>query len=232
MRRVVNLLELADHVAARVLRGALVERIEIELEVLGRLGQSERVESAVSRHASIEPRRSFGARTPELSFRTRSKVSHCVVPRSLREMRPSWRVKKFPKHQARPTSSSVRRTIFFGAAAFLAGAAFFAGAVFFTAVFVAGAFVLNMVRGFGSSRYAVAVRSGRQPIQFLPPLRVTVHEPSNSTIKIMDPNLKKYHEKIRRAFPARRFSSQKDTLKRRATKRRATKRKQMADQRR
>ena len=26
----------------------------------------------------------------------------------------------------------------------------------------------------------------------------------------MDPNLKKYHEKIRRAFPARRFSSQKD----------------------
>jgi len=38
----------------------------------------------------------------------------------------------------------VRRTIFFGAAAFLAGVAFF-GAVFLTAVFVAGAFVLNMM---------------------------------------------------------------------------------------
>ena len=38
----------------------------------------------------------------------------------------------------------MRRTIFFGAAAFLAGVAFF-GAVFLTAVFVAGAFVLNMM---------------------------------------------------------------------------------------
>jgi hypothetical protein len=52
----------------------------------------------------------------------------------------------------------VRRTIFFGAAAFLAGAAFFAGAVFLTAVFVAGAFVLNMVRGFGSVRLVVRSR--------------------------------------------------------------------------
>jgi hypothetical protein len=47
-------------------------------------------------------------------------------------------------YRARLTSSSVRRTIFFGAAAFLAGVAFF-GAVFLTAVFVAGAFVLNMM---------------------------------------------------------------------------------------
>ena len=69
LRRVVNLLELADHLTARVLRGALVERIEIELEVLGRFGKPERITPNVAGHGTIEPGRTHGARVPQLLAR-------------------------------------------------------------------------------------------------------------------------------------------------------------------
>ena len=63
---VVHLLELADDAAVGVDRGGAVEGVEAELEVLGGLGEAERVEARVTGEGTVEVSRGLGVRFPSV----------------------------------------------------------------------------------------------------------------------------------------------------------------------
>ena len=63
---VIRRLHLADDVPARVLRGGAVEGVRGELQVFRLLSELERVESAVARKRTVEPRRAVTERERDL----------------------------------------------------------------------------------------------------------------------------------------------------------------------
>lgn len=60
-----------DHVAGLVLRQVLVQRVEIELQILRRLPEPERVEPTVPHHGPVEPLRRLCAGEPYETVRDR-----------------------------------------------------------------------------------------------------------------------------------------------------------------
>ena len=126
---VIRRLHLADDVPARVLRGGAVEGVRGELQVFRLLSELERVESAVARKRTVEPRRAVTER--ERDLRRIARVFSSVDPdRNGRRARTPLATLHRPRvSRARTASRSAR-----GAPPL---AAFFAGA-FFTGLFAAG----------------------------------------------------------------------------------------------
>ena len=169
---VIRRLHLADDVPARVLRGGAVEGVRGELQVFRLLSELERVESAVARKRTVEPRRAVTER--ERDLRRIARVF--LVSRSRSEW---WTRARTARDIASPARLSLARTasrsargafpLAFFAGAFFAGlfaagfardTVFFAGvAVFFTVevflvvvVFIASRRVATRSRGGGRSR--------------------------------------------------------------------------------
>ena len=76
---VIRRLHLADDVPARVLRGGPVEGVRGELQVFRLLSERERVESAVARKRTVEPRRAVTER--ERDLRRIARVFSSVDPK-------------------------------------------------------------------------------------------------------------------------------------------------------
>lgn len=73
----------ADDVTSKVLGQVLVQRVEVELQVLGRLPQAKGVEAVVADQRSVEPGRGHGSRVPQRAVRVHGRLAGLLGLRRL-----------------------------------------------------------------------------------------------------------------------------------------------------